>query len=64
MNSKLAIKQLNAIKKHIRAIEKKRGKIRLAAKWPKPWQIMISTILSPMTKDEVTIPVCKELFKK
>ena len=59
MNNKLAIKQLKSIKKLIRGND-----IRLAANWPKNWQILISTILSAQTRDETTIPVCETLFSK
>jgi endonuclease-3 len=59
MDTKLAIKQLKSIKKLIRG-----NGLRLAASWPKDWQILISTILSPQTRDETTIPVCEELFSK
>ena len=59
MNSKKAIKQLKELEKII-----KNEKMRLAAEWPKPWQVLISTILSAMTNDYVTIKVCEELFKK
>ena len=38
--------------------------LRLAAEWPKKWQILIATILSAQTRDEVTILVCEDLFKK
>ena len=59
MNSKLAIKQLLAIRKLIRGND-----IRLAASWPENWQILISTILSPQTRDETTILVCEDLFSE
>jgi endonuclease III len=59
MDSKTAIKQLGAI-------EKICGQgIRLAAEgWNEKWKILISTILSAQTRDEVTIEVCERLFKK
>jgi len=59
MDSKLAVKQLNALKKLIKGKE-----LRLAAEWPKKWQILIATILSAVTRDEKTIEVCEILFKK
>jgi endonuclease-3 len=57
--SKRAVKQLKALEKEIKGYE-----MRLAAEWPKPWQVLISTIMSAMTRDEVTIEVCEVLFKK
>jgi len=57
MNSKTAIKQLQAL-------DKLAPKIRLAAEWPEKWQVLISTILSAQTKDETTIKISKILFKK
>jgi len=60
MNSKTAIYQLKTIQKLIRGKE-----MRLAACcWNKKWHTLIATILSAVTRDEVTIPVCEELFKK
>jgi endonuclease-3 len=59
MNSKKAVSQLKFLKKMI-----KNKTIRLAAEWPRKWQVLISTILSPQTRDEVTIPICENLFKK
>lgn len=39
--------------------------MRLAAEgWDKPWKILIATILSARTRDEVTIKICNELFLK
>lgn len=39
--------------------------IRLAAEeWDKDWKILISTIMSARTRDEVTIVVAEKLFKK
>jgi endonuclease-3 len=46
-------------------MKKNSSKMRLAAeKWRSEWQILISIILSARTRDEKTIPVSKELFKK
>lgn len=59
MNSKKAVKQLKAIQKLIR-----NNNLRLAAEWPKKWQVLIATILSAMTRDEKTIEICEILFKK
>jgi endonuclease-3 len=49
------------------AAEKRYGKEekRLAAEgWGADWQILISTIMSAQTRDEVTIPVAEGLFKR
>ena len=58
MDTKTAIKQLNELARL--------GKpMRLAAEdWSSDFQILISTILSARTRDEVTIPVAGKLFKK
>jgi endonuclease-3 len=38
---------------------------RLAAEgWPQPWQVLISTIMSAQSRDETTIPIAENLFKK
>ncbi len=53
------LKQLNELKK----LGNK--KIRLAAEsWDENWKTLISTIMSARTRDEVTIPVAKNLFSK
>ena len=58
MNEKIALKQLGFMKRNS-------SNMRLAAEsWRSPWQILISTILSARTRDEKTIPVAKELFRK
>lgn len=47
--------------------EKKFGKAekRLAGDgWEKDWQTLIATIMSAQTRDEVTIPVAEDLFRK
>jgi len=59
MNSSLAIAQLKALEKRI-----KNNRLRLAAEWPRKWEVLIATILSAMTRDEVTIEICKKLFKE
>ena len=39
--------------------------MRLAAEeWKEPWQTLVSTILSARTRDEKTIPIASELFKR
>ncbi len=58
MNRKTALKQLKILGKN-------QKEMRLAAEsWKSPFQILISTILSARTRDEVTIPVAEKLFKK
>src|SRR3989344_1592767 len=58
MNEKTALKQLRTLKKHSKSM-------RLAAEsWNSDFQILISTILSARTRDEVTIPTAEKLFKK
>lgn len=58
MDPQKAIKQLRELEK--------RGKImRLAAEvWKNDYQILVSTILSARTRDEVTIPTAERLFSK
>lgn len=57
MESTTALKQLKVLSKS--------NKMRLAAEdWSAPWQTLISTIMSARTRDEVTIPVAENLFKK
>jgi len=54
-------------KKEIRQLRKlkKLGKnLRLAAEWKKPWQSLISTILSARTRDNKTIAVSNVLYKR
>jgi len=58
MNEKIALKQVNLMKKNI-------PYIRLAAEsWKSDFEILISTIMSARTMDEVTIPTAEKLFKK
>lgn len=58
MEAKTAIKQLNKL-------AGLGGSMRLAAEdWKNEFQILISTILSARTRDEVTIPVAEKLFEK
>ncbi len=62
MENKLAIKQLNKLKK---LVDKKKGVVRLAAEgWNEEWKCLIATMLSAQTKDTTTIVVSKKLFKK
>tara|TARA_Y100000310_G_scaffold344397_1_gene456959 strand:- start:501 stop:1124 length:624 start_codon:yes stop_codon:yes gene_type:complete len=62
MKKEVALKQLAALKKY----SGKKGKeMRLAAEgWGKPWKVVISTIMSAQTMDEVTIPVSRDLFRE
>jgi len=56
--TKFAISQL-------RKIEKLTDKeMLLAADWTEEWQVLISTILSAQTKDETTINISRNLYKK
>jgi len=58
MDEKRALKQLDFMRKNS-------SEMRLAAeKWKNQWQTLISIILSARTRDERTIPVSKNLFKK
>ncbi|MFB6246852.1 MAG: endonuclease III [Candidatus Pacearchaeota archaeon] len=51
--------------KQLKELEKKGGTMRLAAEeWKADYEILISTIMSARTRDEVTIPVAEKLFKK
>src|SRR3989338_1089101 len=59
LNPKQALKQLMRIKKLISGSE-----IRLAAEWSKKWQVLISTILSAQTRDDMTIKISHELYRK
>jgi endonuclease-3 len=58
MKSNKAIKQLKAIEKFTDS------KLRLAAEWGEKWKILIATILSAQTRDELTIEISEILFKK
>lgn len=58
MNQKTAIKQL-------KLLDKSGEKMRLAAEeWISKFQTLISIILSARTRDETTIKIAKELFKR
>lgn len=56
--TKTAIKQLKQLGQIVP------NNLRLAADWHARWQILISTILSAQTKDETTIAVSNNLYKK
>ncbi|MEX2017017.1 MAG: endonuclease III [Candidatus Pacearchaeota archaeon] len=57
MDSQIAIRQLNELSKNNK-------EMRLAAEeWKNDFQILVSTIMSARTRDEVTIPVAENLFK-
>ena len=59
MDSKRATRQLKEMEKIVN-----KG-MRLAAEgWNEKWKVLISTILSAQTRDEVTIVVCEKFFKK
>jgi len=59
MERKRALKQFRAL------VKKDVKEMRLAAEeWKDDFQILISTIMSARTMDEVTIPVAAKLFKK
>lgn len=58
MDTKTAMKQLNELAGLGRPM-------RLAAEdWTSDFQILISTILSARTRDEITVPVAEKLFEK
>jgi endonuclease-3 len=58
MEQERAIKQL-------KEIEKRAGVMRLAAEeWKEEWQTLIAIILSARTRDEVTIAVAENLFRR
>lgn len=60
MNEETALKQLKELEKH----GKKADELRLAAEeWKNDFEILISTIMSARTRDEVTIPVAEKLFQ-
>jgi len=59
MDSGKAVSQFKSLKKMV-----KDKNMRLAAEWDEDWKVLIATILSAVTRDEVTIPVCEELFRK
>lgn len=59
MDSRKAVLQLKAMMKMVEGNE-----LRLAAEWSEKYEILVATILSAQTRDEVTIPVCEVLFRK
>jgi endonuclease III len=60
MDSKQAISEFRAIGKFARKTD-----MRLAAEgWNRPWKILVATIMSAQTRDEVTINVATRLFRK
>lgn len=62
MGSKIKLKKAL---KQLQELEKLSNEMPLAAEnWLDEWQILIAIILSARTRDEITIPVAKELFKK
>ncbi len=57
---KYFLKIFNLAEKKYRGVEK-----RLAGEgWKKPWQTLIATIMSAQSRDETTIPIAENLFKK
>lgn len=53
------------ILKQLKELDKLGSHMRLAAEeWDSHWKILIATLLSARTRDEVTIPVAGELFNK
>lgn len=60
--TKRAIKQLKKLEKLVTKHNLK--KLRLAAEWDEKWKVLVSTILSSQTKDETTIKISNELYKK
>lgn len=58
------MKQKTALK-HLKILSEKSKNMRLAAEsWKSNFQILISTMMSARTRDEVTIPAAEKLFKK
>lgn len=56
---------VSKVLKQLKELEKLSSPMRLAAeRWDKPWQTLISTIASARTRDEITIPIANELFRK
>ncbi len=51
--------------RQLKELERLSGNMRLSAEeWNDPWKTLVSTILSARTRDEVTIPIANELFKR
>ncbi len=56
---------MNKIFRQLKELERLGSEMRLAAEeWDKPWKVLISTIMSARTRDEVTIPTAEKLFLK
>ena len=56
---------MKSVLKQLKELERLGLSMRLAAeRWDKPWQTLISTIMSARTRDEVTIPTANKLFEK
>ena len=56
---------MEKVLKQLKKLKKLSFSMRLAAeRWDKPWQTLISTILSARTRDEITIPIATKLFEK
>jgi len=56
---------VNKALKQLEELKKLSFPMRLAAEeWKEPWQTLITTILSARTRDEKTIPIANELFKR
>jgi len=57
MDQKKALRQLRELKKY------SNKDIRLAAEaWDKPWQCLVSTMMSAQTRDTVTIVIAEKLI--
>jgi len=62
MKKVLYLSKMNVIKQ-LEELKKLSSDIRLAAEeWDENWKILLSTLLSARTRDEVTIPVAEKLF--
>ena len=61
MDEKTALSQM----KRMTSLSKKSDEMRLAAEsWGSDYEILISTIMSARTRDEVTIPTAEKLFQE
>jgi endonuclease III len=58
MDKKRAIIQLRELRKNTIPM------LLAAEKWDKPWKTLMAIILSARTRDDVTIPVANDLFRK
>ena len=60
----MSVSQSKALKQ-LKALKKNSSYMRLAAEsWDGDWKILVATILSARTRDEMTIPIATELFSK